>query len=158
MTPKEAAIQSAIADLESGVFTSQRQAANAYNISPSTLRGRLAGQQPHATAHQHQQRLTPKQENFVAEWILDKDSRAQPPTHARVREMATRVLRINNDTTPLGNEWISQFLSQQPRVASIVGQSIVTTQAQAASPNVIQAFLKLFKRTRIELGIQYKDI
>jgi hypothetical protein len=53
MTPKEAAIQSAIADLESGVFTSQRQAANAYNISLSTLCSWLASQQPHATAYQH---------------------------------------------------------------------------------------------------------
>jgi hypothetical protein len=82
MTFKEAAIQSAIADLESGVFTSQHKAANAYNTSPSTLRGRLAGQQPHAKAHQLQQRLTPEQENFVAEWVLEEDSRAQPPTHA----------------------------------------------------------------------------
>jgi hypothetical protein len=67
VTPKEAAIQSTIANLKSGVFTSQRQAANAYNISPSTLCSQLASQQPHTTAYQHQQQLTPKQENFVAE-------------------------------------------------------------------------------------------
>jgi len=72
--------------------------------------------------------------------------------------MATQILRQNHDFTPLGNAWISQFLSRQPRVASIVGRSIEAPRAQAASPEVIQAFLELFERTRIELGIHYEDI
>jgi hypothetical protein len=65
---------------------------------------------------------------------------------------------MNNDFRPLGNEWISQFLSRQTRVASIVGRSIEAPRAQAASPDVIRAFFELFERTRIELGIQYEDM
>ncbi|KAF2277128.1 uncharacterized protein EI97DRAFT_351311, partial [Westerdykella ornata] len=53
---------------------SQRKAASSYGIPESTLRGRLRGQQPHATAHQNQQRLTPEQEAFLVDWILDEDS------------------------------------------------------------------------------------
>jgi len=62
MADRELLIQSAIADLDAGIFTSQRQACRAYNIPESTLRGRRAGQQRHAIAHQQQQRLTPEQE------------------------------------------------------------------------------------------------
>lgn len=71
MDPKEFAIQSAIADLESGVFTSRRKAAERYGIAESTLRGRQQGQQPHAIAHQPQQRLTLEQEDFLVDWILE---------------------------------------------------------------------------------------
>ena len=104
MEAREVAIQNTIRDLSAGVFTSQRKAAKAYGVPRSSLQARLAGHQTHATAHQHQQRLTPGQEDFLAEWIFDKDSRAQPPTHARVREMATRILHMNNDFRPLGNK------------------------------------------------------
>ena len=129
MDAREVAIQNAIQDLNSGVFTSQRKAAKAYGVPRSSLQSRLAGRQTHAIAHQHQQRLTPDQEQFLVEWIIDEDSRAQPPTHTCVREMATWLLRMNGDNNPLGVEWISQFLSRQPRVASIVGRSIENPRA-----------------------------
>ncbi|KAF2626477.1 hypothetical protein BU25DRAFT_312804, partial [Macroventuria anomochaeta] len=102
MVSREVAIDNAIRDLNAGVFTSQRKAAKAYGVPRSSLQARLAGHQPHAIAHQHQQRLTPQQEHFLAQWILDEDSHTQPPTRARVREMATRILHMNNDFTPLG--------------------------------------------------------
>jgi hypothetical protein len=65
---------------------------------------------------------------------------------------------MNGDYTPLGNEWISQFLSRQPRVISIVGRSIEAPRAQAGDPDVIRALFELFERTWVELGIQYEDI
>ena len=55
MGSKEEAIQSATRDLESGVFKSQRKAAQAYGVARSILQGRLQGQQPHAIAHSNQQ-------------------------------------------------------------------------------------------------------
>lgn len=158
MDDREVAIQSAIADLNSGVFTSQRQAARAYGIPRSTLQGRLEGRTNRVAAHHHQQRLTPEQEDFIVQWILEEESRVQPPSHARVREMATRVLRMNGDHEPLGKLWISNFLSRQPRVASIVGRSTEAPRAEAASPAKIRAFLELFERIRIELNIRLEDI
>jgi hypothetical protein len=100
MDARELSIQSAIRDLESGVYTSQRAAAKAWGVPRSTLQDRLSGHLPHAVAHQHQQRLSPEQEEFLIEWILDEDSRAQPPSHARVREMATPPRRRSESTRP----------------------------------------------------------
>jgi hypothetical protein len=76
MDPKELAIQNAIADLDSGVFRSERAAARWHRVLRSTLQGRRSGQQPHAIAHSNQQRLTLEQEAFLVDWILEEDSRA----------------------------------------------------------------------------------
>ncbi|UPX10142.1 uncharacterized protein EKO05_0000813 [Ascochyta rabiei] len=158
MDPREVAIQSAIADLNSGVFTSQRQAAKAYSVPRSTIQERLSGRQPNAIAHHQQQRLTPEQEQFLVNWILEEDSRAQPPSHPRVREMATLILHMNGDYEPLGHKWVTHFITRNPRVASIVGRKIESARTTAANYETIRAFLELFERTRIELGIQYEDI
>ena len=89
MNPKKFAIRCAIEDPRYGVFASRRKAAAAYSVIESTLRGRLKGRQPHAIVQQNQQRLTLEQEIFMEDWILDEDRRAKPPSHKRVREMAT---------------------------------------------------------------------
>lgn len=158
MADREHRIQSAIADYHAGVYKSQRQASEAYGISRTTLQGRLAGQESHAIAHQQQQRLTPEQEDFLVQWILDEDLRAQPPSHNRVREMATRILHMNGDDAPLGQLWVANFLQRNRRVHSIVGRSIAAERAKAANPELIRAFLTLFEETRIRLGIHTEDI
>jgi hypothetical protein len=72
--------------------------------------------------------------------------------------MATRLLRMNGDYEPLGQLWIPHFIARNPRVASIVGRTIESARTTAANYDTIKAFLELFERTRIELGIQYEDI
>ena len=158
MDPKELAIQNAIADLNSGVFRSERAAARWHGVPRSTLQGRRSGQQPHVIAHSNQQRLTPEQETFLVDWILEEDSRAQPPSHLRVREMASRILLMNGDTEPLGQLWVPHFIARNPRVASVVGRTIESARTTGANYETVRAFLELFERTRIELGIRYEDM
>jgi hypothetical protein len=158
MDARETAIQFAIADLDSGVEKSQRAACKKWRVPRSSLQERLNGSKPHAIAHSHQQRLTPEQEEFLVQWILDEDSRAQPPSHPRVREMATRILRMNGDTRPLGRRWIPQFLARNPRVASIVGRKIESARTTASNYNTINEWLELFERTRKMLGIPYENV
>jgi hypothetical protein len=98
MDARELSIQAAIGDYNAGVYTSLRAVAKAYHVPRSTLQGRLGGASNSALSHQHQQRLTPAQEDFLVDWILDEDARACPPSHARAREMANRILRMNGDT------------------------------------------------------------
>ena len=158
MDPDELAIQSAILDLEAGVYKSQRKAAVANKIARSTLQGRLQGRQSHAVAHQNQQRLTPEQEDFLVDWIRAEDLRAQPPSRLRVREMATRILHMNGDFEPLGQLWVPHFVARNPRIASIVSRSIEGARTTATSHDTIQTFLELSNCTRVELRMQYKDI
>ena len=69
-------------------YTSIRQAAKAYNVPRSTLADRQHGKPPRSAAHEQQQRLTPAQEEFLTEWILEQDLQGLAPSHTRVREMA----------------------------------------------------------------------
>lgn len=159
MDPKELAIQSAIHDLKTGVYKSQRKAADANKIARSTLQERLNGRQGHAVAHQNQQRLTPEQEDFLADWIVDEDAHARPPTRPRVREMATRILHMNGDYEPLGQLWVSHFVARHPRVTDILGRTVESAGTTVVGGHdSIQAFLEVSECIRVELGIQYEDI
>ena len=71
MDARDNIIQSAICDLNSGIYKSQRAAAKAYGIPASTLRDRINGVTNKRISHQNQQRLTPEQESFLVDWILE---------------------------------------------------------------------------------------
>ena len=158
MDNHEESIQAAIRDLNTGVFSSQRAAAKAYKIPQATLSARIRGTQSSQTSHVYQQRLTPEQEEFLVQWILEEDVRAFPPSHARAREMANRILRMNGDNNPVGKHWLSFFIKRNPRVASIVGRKIEAARAEGATQGQIRAFLEFFESTRIRLGIRTEDI
>ena len=158
MTTRESTISAALNNYLAGVYPSQRAAAGAYGIPPSTLRDQINGATNSAISHQHQQRLTPQQEEFLVEWILEEGQRGYPPSFARAREMASRILRMNGDLNPIGRKWVTQFIRRNPRVSSVVGRRIEAPRAEAATPGQIRAFLELFERTRIRLNIQLADI
>ena len=158
MEAREVAIQSAIADFNAGLYNSQRAAARAYGIPQATLHGRMKGQVRKALSNQHQQRLSPQQEEFLVEWILEEEALGRPPSHARAREMATRILHMNGDQAPLGKRWVINFINRNPRIASIIGRKLEAPRAEAATPAQVRAFLELFERTRLRLNIQLKDI
>ncbi|KAI2479371.1 transposase tan1 [Pyrenophora tritici-repentis] len=157
MDNREVAIQNALHNLRAGVFKSQRQAARAWGVPRSTLQHRLAGRLPNAIAHSDQQRLTPEQDEFLVEWVLDEDLRAQPPTHLRIREMAIRIFYMNGDNAPLGQHWVANFLRRNPRVHSIVGRKIEAARAEAANPDSIREFLELYEATQRRLSVQLRD-
>ena len=158
MDTREAAIQAAIRDIDAGVFLSQRAAAKAYSIPQSTISTRIHGRQSNQASHVYQQRLTPEQEEFLVQWILEEDARAFPPSHARAREMANRILRMNGDHRPVGKHWMAAFLKRNTRVASVVGRKIEAARAEGATQEQIRAFLELFERTRVRLGIRTEDM
>ena len=78
----------AIADFNAGKFESGTQAARAYGVPKLTFYDRIGGKQPRQIAHQHEQRLTPTQEDFLTNWVLEQDLQGFAPSHTRLREMA----------------------------------------------------------------------
>ncbi|KEQ90155.1 hypothetical protein AUEXF2481DRAFT_57885, partial [Aureobasidium subglaciale EXF-2481] len=102
MDPRELTIQTALHEFNTGVFTSLRAAGRAHNVSERTLRRRRDGILDRRTAHAHEQRLSPRQEDLLVRWILEQEAQGFPPSHARAREMSIRVLRLNGDDKPLG--------------------------------------------------------
>lgn len=62
-----------LADYESGKISSLRAAA-AYGVPKTTLCDRKAGLITKQISHEQYQRLTPAQEAFLADWIIEQDS------------------------------------------------------------------------------------
>ncbi len=106
MAPSEEMIEAAIQAFQAGEYPSQRATARAFGISPATFSARLRGRSTRQVSHEHTQRLSPAQEDFLAEWILEQDMQGYPPSHTRAREMAARIIRMNGDIKPLGKKWI----------------------------------------------------
>jgi len=65
MDQKEQNLQMAIADFKSGKFEPSAQAALAYGV-PLTFHDRMGSKQPRRIAYWHEQRLTPTQEDILA--------------------------------------------------------------------------------------------
>ncbi|KAI1007141.1 hypothetical protein K3495_g1079 [Podosphaera aphanis] len=158
MDSSEHAIQCAIKDLNDGVFTSQRKATKKYEVPESTLRGRLAGIRERRISQQYYQRVCPEQEEYLANWILDEVARGCPPTHARTREMAGKILASRGDHNSLGKGWISSFLKRNKKISSVVGRKIDASRASAATPENSNAFFDLFVRTCDRLHVPTEDI
>ena len=74
----------AISDFNAGIFKLGSEAARAYGVPPSTFRDRLGGKQPRRIAHQHEQRLTPTQEDFLTNWVLEQDLQGFASSHTRL--------------------------------------------------------------------------
>jgi len=84
MDPRENPIQNAIEDLNSGKISSIRAASKHHNVPRLTLYDRYHGMPSRRVAQQHNQRLTPDQETFLADWIIEQNSQEYPPSHTRV--------------------------------------------------------------------------
>jgi hypothetical protein len=72
--------------------------------------------------------------------------------------MASRILRTNQDTKPLGKQWIQQFLQRNPRVKSVIGEKIEVARCPEVQEEQIIAFLTLFNKVRNELGVLTENV
>ena len=88
-----------------------RKIAQEFNIPRSTLQDRIYGTQTHSTAAKSQQALSPVQEAHLTQWVLTQAALGLPPTHAQIKEFASRVLQAQGATrTTVGRHWMARFL------------------------------------------------
>jgi hypothetical protein len=127
----------ALEDLRTGGYTSIRAVGTAYGILESTLRARLKGTPNRRTAHEYRKRLLVLQEKFLVDWILEQETQGFPPSHARTREMATQITRMNGDTQPLGKRFVSKLIRDNPRIALLVGRPIKQARINGTNPKAI---------------------
>jgi hypothetical protein len=59
--------------------------------------------------------------------------------------MATRILRMNDDTQELGHKWVTEFRRDNPRVASVIGRPIEAARNNGTHPDAIQESCILYE-------------
>lgn len=141
-TPKakytEHDVQRAISDIKSGL--SLRVAALRHGIPRSTLSHRVNGMSTRQEAHQYRQTLSAAQESCLQDWVIVQQDLGFPPTHAQVREFASRVAVRNGHTGEIGIHWMEAFLRRNPGIKTVRGQKIDTERFNGATTERIKDF------------------
>ncbi|TIA27921.1 hypothetical protein D6C78_10972, partial [Aureobasidium pullulans] len=130
---------------ESMTYTYVRET---YGIPRATIAGRLNGRLERRAAHVSQRRLTKEQEEELAEWIMDLDSRHQPPSQPRCRLMALEIQRASGSNAGLGREWLYQFFNKYPRCGSLLGDPHESVRVNNATEENVRAWFDMFSSFR----------
>src|SRR5579862_9718638 len=124
---REARIQAALRNLENGQFKTLRAAAEATDVSRSTLSYRRKGGQAKHKAHPDQQACTPEEEQALIEWIRRWHSQNFPIRHAMLRDMARHLIlnRLNNSRRNTisayltSHNWPTRFIKRHPYLKGV---------------------------------------
>jgi len=87
-----------------------------YNIPETTLRYRRTDRQFKTDIHTSEQKLSPIQENRLAEWIRIQNALSLKPTHIQIRIFVNRILLAGGSTADVGKHWLKRFLQRNPSV------------------------------------------
>jgi 4-hydroxybenzoate polyprenyltransferase len=155
MSIRELTITCAIRNLEESPQRSRNSTADQFNVPRTTFKEHANGtRQPRRIAHQYRQRLSPEQEEFLAQWILDEEKRGYAPSHPRIREMAAHVIRMNGDIQPLGKKWTDGFLHRNPHVKSKISKKVHANRINNANPESLQEHFDRYKAIQQEHNIR----
>ncbi|KAL0934828.1 uncharacterized protein CTRU02_209419 [Colletotrichum truncatum] len=124
-------MQKAIKDTETGI--SIRAAARKRKVPESTLRGRLHGAGTLRESRSQLQRLSPDQEQHLANWALAQGSLGLAPTNTELKELAQRVLAVAGEFEPLGRNWMDGFLRRNPSLRTVRGKFIGSQLVEAVA-------------------------
>ena len=84
--------------------------------------------------------MTAAQEDFLREWILEQDLLGYPPSRARVRRMACRILRMFGDDEPLDNGWVQEYLQRHPIAKMCLGKLIEESARTCAAQQILAPY------------------
>ncbi|KAL2156760.1 hypothetical protein VTH82DRAFT_1506 [Thermothelomyces myriococcoides] len=69
-----------------------RSISREFDIPRTTLRHRINGRQSYSIAFEPHQTLSLAQEEELTQWILTQSALGVPPTHAQIKEFASRII------------------------------------------------------------------
>ena len=135
-----------------------RKAASTYGIPRNTIAGRIHGAQERHEAHAHERRLTKTQEEDLAKWIIDLDSRHQPPSSQRCRAMALEIQKQSGIPVSLGRDWLYQFLERHPQCTTLVGNPHEAIRVNEATEHNVRTWFDFFVTHRDKYQVEDVNI
>src|SRR5438552_2523608 len=161
---KEARLQEAIAAVERGEKTPYRAVID-FNVQKQTLYNRLNRKLPRNKAHEQEQILTNAEEKELVRWITRLTFTGYPPRPVTLREMveeirkrrvreSTPTIMRNNESNPIGQQWLYRFLRRHPELANVKPRGIDSVRVKDTSP---ERLAKWFKDLETVIG-EYKIV
>ncbi|OHE92284.1 hypothetical protein CORC01_12399 [Colletotrichum orchidophilum] len=117
-----------------------RKASADWGIPYATLSGRLKGATTVRKSKEDYQRLSKYQEKSLAHWAIIQGQLGFAPSHAQVREFATRILRQGGDHRPLGKKWLEGFLRRNPALKTLRARSMDSKRVKSVTIDIVKAF------------------
>lgn len=152
-------VQLAVDGYQKGQFKSIRQAARLYNVSDTTVAGRLRGRLPPSTAQMANRKLTPAQERSLVQWILSMDERGMAPTIDYTRRMADLLLSERTGSTEtVGACWVRRFVERYDELTAKYSRRYDYQRAKCEDPSVIQQWFQRVAEAVEKYGIVADDI
>lgn len=134
ISPKEQRILEAVKWYNQSSNASIRSTAKRFGLSRTTLDRRLKNGLSRELANQRLQKLTARQEHALADWIAAQDRLGAAPTHAQVREFATRVLHESGSPDEIiGQRWTSRFLKRHSEISAKLAHPITAQRGHAVT-------------------------
>ncbi|KAF7889298.1 uncharacterized protein EAF01_010031 [Botrytis porri] len=119
-----------------------RRASLDYGVPRTTLHDRIYGGVSHQKGAQILQKLSPIQENRLAEWILVQEALGTSPTHRQIREMAEHLLIVRGEDPSLGKKWIHSFFRRHPNIGTKKQHQIDSARVSGATSDIIKKWFR----------------
>ena len=122
---------------------SANKAADAYGIPRSTFKDRLQHNTSRKEVNEGQQKLTPRQERKLRDWVLIQHELGAPVSHAQLKDFASKVAKRNGYEDGVGKHWVRHFLNRNKEIKTLKGKKIDSDRFKGASTELIKAFFML---------------
>ncbi|KAL2889054.1 Jerky protein-like protein-like [Ceratocystis lukuohia] len=134
-----------------------RRAAEIYEVGRMILWRRQRGIQPRQDWTPKSRKLSDPEEQIIAQFILDLDSRGFPPRLRGVEEMANRLL-ADRDASPVGKRWAFNFVKRHPDLKSYFNRQYYHRRSKCKDPAIIRDWFRLVENTITKYSINLADI
>ena len=157
---KEERMLKAIAALKAKRFKDAKEAAEHFNVPPSTLRHRVNGRVSRQEGRAGLQKLSPSQEEELVRWIRRLTITGFSPQHRLVREMAEAIRSRSSAVTdastiidpkdrkigPLGKEWVTNFLHRHSELKSVIGAPIDGARVKDTTVEALEMWFEAYEQ------------
>jgi len=147
----------ALQALQNNTHLSIRRAAKSYQVPRTRLRRRLKGIPSISNISPKSRKLSDLEEQTIAEYILDLDSRGFPPRLLSVEEMANQLL-AKREEQPVGKRWAFNFVKRHPQLQMRSFRKYDYKRAKCEDPALIRQWFLLVENTIAKYGIGSNDL
>jgi DDE superfamily endonuclease len=154
---KESSINLAMSAIDEGHLTSNRAAADHYDVNKDTLRNRRLGKPSREDRIANSKILTELEEKVIIEYALDVDERGFQLNYDLLRGLADKLL-ADRGARRVGVNWPARFVNRVPELKSRVNRRYDYQRALNEDPRIIKDWFQLVANTKAKYGIIDEDI
>jgi hypothetical protein len=116
MSDHEDSVQRASNDIDLGLFSSARKAADYYGVGRSTVTHRRAGRDSVAKTDRKSQRLSNEEETVLIRHTQDLQQQNLCLNYPQLRTLVVELLQNKGDKEPLGKNYITRLIARNPEL------------------------------------------